>query len=259
MKRILGMAVAIAGVLAYSSAAFATTVVFNTSGAGISWSKSGDANAAIPGPPTNGGPCTPGLASIGYPVADPLINCFRYQFAPGSSVTVDITGSAVTVLGGTINVNAVTPILYGTAVLTTIATTTMAAGGTGTLSGDTITWLTPSNVSTAGTINCAGPNCAAISHPGFAIPLQPYFSALTNTTPVTALNLGTWNLDALHLAILGSTIAVTTWSNDALNPNRRAQAYTFGATGLGQPAPEPGTAALMLLGLGALALRSRKA
>ena len=43
MKRILGMVVAIAGVLAFSSAASAALVVFDVSGSGTTWSRSTDA------------------------------------------------------------------------------------------------------------------------------------------------------------------------------------------------------------------------
>ncbi len=262
MKRILGMVVAVAAVLAYSSAATAATFVYDLSGVTGSWSRSTDANAAVPGPPNNGGPCAPGLASatgVGSP------NCFRYAFQPGSSVSIDITGSAVTMLGGTLNINAVTPIVFGTIVLTTIGTTTIygatltTPAAVGTLSGDNILWSTQADYRTVGTINCAGPNCALISHPGFAIPIQPYLSAVTNSTPTTALNLGTWALDATHTALLGSSNAITAWSNVSEDGNRRVGAFTFGATQLGNPVPEPASVALVLLGLGALALRSRKA
>jgi hypothetical protein len=264
MKRILGMVVATAAVLAYSTVASAALVNFDVSGVVGSWSRSGDANAAIPGPPENGGPC--GATGLGSTTPGSSENCFRYAFDAGSSITVDITGSAVTMVGGTLNVHAITPLVFGTIVLETFGTTTIygatdfTPAATGTLVGDSILWSTHANVSSTGSITCTGPNCALISLPeGFPVPLQPTLSGLTNTTPVTALVLGQWDLDALHSQILGSTTAVTAWSNVAEDGNRRQAAFTFGNYLLGLPVPEPGSAALVLLGLGALALRSRKA
>jgi len=262
MKRILGMVVAIAGVLAFSSAATAALVTFDVTGVVGAWSRSGDANAAVPGPPNNGGPC--GDSDLGSNTVGSSLNCFRYAFAAGSSVTVDITGSAVTMIGGTLNVIAVTPIVFGTIVLSTNGVTTIhgatayTPAATGVLTGDSILWSTPANVTSTGTITCNGPNCGLISLPeGFPVPLQPTLSGLTNTTPVTALVLEQWDLNALHDTIVGSSTAVTAWSNVAEDSNRRQAAFTFGPNLLG--VPEPGAAALVLLGLGALALRSRKA
>lgn len=252
MKRILGAVVAIAALLAFSTAAEAATVVFDVSGDIGTYSKSTDANAAIPGPPENGGPCPDNMVT---PEAG---GCFRYPFLAGSSLTVDITGTDVTMLGGTLLVNAVTPLVFGTIVLTTNSVTTVDAGATGTLVGDDILWSTPSSYSVTGTIQCDGPNCALVSLPeATPLPIQPILSSLRNDTSVTAFNWGTWALNGAHDDIVGSTLVITSWSNVIEAPDRRVSAMAFGSTVI--PVPEPGSAALVLLGLGALALRSRKA
>ena len=108
-------------------------------------------------------------------------------------------------------------------------------------------------------ITCTGPNCGLISMPdGVTIPFEPIFSAISNSSGVTAYNLGQWNLNPAHDTIVASTNIITRWSNVAELGNRRSGVITLGE-GLGNPVPEPGVGALVLLGLGALALRSRKA
>jgi len=268
MKRILGMVVAIAAVLAYSTVASAALVTFDLTGSGTTWSRSSDANAAIPGPPTNGGVCTPGMFSPPAP-GGAGNDCFRYTFAAGSSVTVDIVGTDVTMVGGTININTTatpTPLVFGTINLGTDITTTIhgqtatTPAAIGTLVGDSILWSTMANVTTVGTIRCDGPNCGLISMTdGATVSFEPIFSAISNTSGVTGITLGQWDLNGAHSSIIASTLAVTRWSGVATLANRRSGALTFAPTGLGLPVPEPTSAALILLGLGALALRSRKA
>lgn len=254
MKRILGTVVAIAGVLAFSSSALAALVVFDVSGDVGYWSRSTDANASIPGSPENGGPCPTGMST---PVAG---GCFRYSFQPGSSLTVDITGSAVTLMGGTLVMDTATPLVFGTILLTSHSVTNLFGGATGTLVGDDILWSTAASWNQdpypTSWINCTGPNCSLISHPGFPIPIQPYLSAITNSTLASQLELGVWRLNGAHTDIAASSVAVASWSNVVEDPNRRQSGWTFGSSVI---VPEPGSAALVLLGLGALALRSRKA
>jgi hypothetical protein len=92
--------------------------------------------------------------------------------------------------------------------------------------------------------------------PGTIYPIS-ILNVLGNTSGLTSVDLGTWDLSGDRGTILGSSRVITTISNVA--PNDPAGWLYFGADSLGFPVPEPGSMALVLLGLGGLALRARKA
>lgn len=263
MRRAAVSAVVLATALALGSPARSAPITFDLSGVVGWWSRSGDANAAIPGPPTNGGPC--GATGLGSYTPGSSQDCFRYAFSPGSSITIDVTGSRVELLGGSLIVDSVQPLVFGTIALTTHSVTTIEPGLIGTLSADYITWSSPendwmswANFNTTGTLECNGPNCGLIAMPeGEVFPLHPMWEQLTNTTQAPGLALIAWTLNAEHDSILGSATAITAWSNVEEDGNRRQAGFTFGPTLLGAYCPEPGLPALMALAIGVLALRSR--
>jgi len=247
VKRILGMVVATATLLAFSSLATAALVHIDTSGAGTSNSRSGDAATT--------GPCPLGMSN----------QCFIYPFATGSSVDLDITGSAVTLISAATHIVAFAPLVFGTINLSTDSVGTIT-GATGTLVGNDIVWTTAAASTVVGTLICNGPNCGLLSMTeAFVYPIQ-LLNVLANSTSVNPIVLGTWSLNAAHTAIVASSVAIGAISNapQSIPPadDLRGQGTVWGATSLGNPAPyallpEPASATLVLLGLGALALRKR--
>ena len=234
MNRILGTVVALAAVLAFGTVSHAAPITFNLAGSTL------QTGSSLAPPP-------------GY---------FTTPFSPGSSLTINpdtngdgLTGQAgdVSLLGGTLVINGVTNLgAYGTFIS---ATTVTLTGGTGTLTGTSLLWNTDTGTSTAGTFGCTGAICGLIGiTEGVVYPISVYqaFVAAQGVTALNPLSLGPMNfvfsgpsgtLDSTGLAvsaIVAATGGPASWD-------------TFHGV------PEPSAFVLVLLGLGAVALRSRKA
>ena len=250
MKRILGTVAAL-GVLGYSALAGAAQITFT-----LGTNATVNSVSSFAGDPT----LPPGSTGV-----DPLLGPYFIGPSTSGSLTIDITGNAVTLVGGTLQFDLVTPLgSLGNIESHVVAT---ASGGVGTLSGDSILWDMSGAPGTGtfwnatGTWTCHGVNlCNA-----FGLPADPTtlpigtLGLFVGTTSVAPTLLGIWNLDPTHTSILGTTrntIAIN--SPDSGNPGQIAQWYSFGGSDLGH-LPEPGSFALVLLGLGGLALRGRKA
>jgi len=267
MKRIIATVAALAG-LGYTSLAGAAVITFDVSG--VATVNSVSSFAADPTLP-------PGSAGFDIDFGPYFIG----HSSVGSSMTINtdtngnsIEGEAndVSIVGGTLKfTNLITPIgALGSLETTSVA---VATGGVGTLSGNSILWNmsgapgTGTFWSVTGTWTCHGAGlCGLIGIPdGATFPLTgpPLpLNAVTGTLGVAPTLMGIWNLNAAH-----DTITASTWNSiqiggpavtSPLVPGLAAQWYNFGATDLGH-LPEPGAFALMLLGIGGLAFRSRKA
>lgn len=235
MGRILGTAVAIAGLLAWSSLASAASYSFDVSGSGASVMASAFATVPCAGP-------TPG-------------NCVTTPFSAGSSIQLDITSGYVTITSGTLEIDAQWN--TGGALISTDVTGSLS-GGLGVLVGNDILWVAPAAYTFTGTLTCTGPDCGAFGLvSGAANPIS-VLDTLGNTSPVNPIVLGIWDLDTGLASILGSARAVTQISNAP--PYNRAAWLLFGPTDLvpideHPPLAEPGSAVLVILGIGALGLR----
>ncbi len=194
MKRILGVVVAVFGVLAFGSTANAAT--YDLDGVVGIWI--GDW-IPLGSPPQSLVVCPPGMSDLG--------GCLNFAYGPGSVVTVDVVGNDVTLLGGTLELDYVLilDIGYGYATfLTANSTVTIGGGATGTLSGQSVVWSTSANYNSSGTLTCTGVACEEFGMlDGVALPIS-YLNDIIGTTPTTSLNLGRWYLNAAHTSIVAA-------------------------------------------------------
>jgi hypothetical protein len=253
MKRILGTIVALAAVLAFGTVSHAAILTFDVSASG------GPAATAC-------GTAAGGCLQTGSTLAPPP-GYFTTGFATGSFVQVQTDTNGDGILGQPGDVSFLTGSLHiaGTTDLgpygTFISDVTVAmSNGQGTLSGEDILWYNSAatNIASTGTFGCTGAICGLIGiTEGVVYPIAVYnaFVAAQGVVAQNPIKLGLWDISGS--SILGSSMAVTGIVGTTGGP---AAWYLFGPNNLGPaPAPEPGTFALLLLGLGGLALRSRKA
>jgi hypothetical protein len=206
MNRILGTVVALAGVLAFSTASNAAIITINVSGTGS--------------------------ANTVSQFAPPVPGYFILPFSVGSSVTIDTDANGDSVVGdvalvsGTLGVNGTTP-LGALGSITTSGVTVTMTGGTGVLTGDDILWdlSGPTYLSSVGTFSCAGAICGILQFPPGTplVPGAPYPIAvlplLTGASPVNPMIMGTWDLDASLTSILGSSRATFTLGGNKVKRN----------------------------------------
>ncbi len=231
MKRIIGTVVAFAAVLGFSTVSSAAYIAYNLAGATTYTS----------------------VSSSGV---------FSNGLGAGSYVTIqddtngDLTPGDVSIAAGTLFLNAT----FNLGALGTITPNTSSTiyGATGVLTGSTIAWDPGTTLlATTGTFQCTGAICGALSITegvSYDISIFNAFSASLGNVTVNPSNLGTWNLAADLSAILSSSQHIV--ATNAAIPAPSASAFYLYA---GARVPEPATFGLVLLGLGALALRSRKA
>jgi PEP-CTERM motif len=254
MKRILGTVAALSAVLAFSTVSSAAVINFDVSAVG----GGGDTSVGC-------GQTAGGCLQTGSTLA-PAPGWFTTGFATGSTVSVETDTNGDGILGQAGDVSFLTGSLHiaGTTDLGAYGTflsdvTVAMSGGQGTLSGEDILWYSSvgTNIASTGTFGCTGAICGLIGiTEGVVYPISVYdaFVAAQGVTALSNINLGFWNISSGN--ILGSSMAVTAVTA-AGGP---ASWYLFGNNNLGPaPVPEPGTFALVLLGIGGLALRSRKA
>ena len=241
MKRYLSSLVMTAALLLSNSDSSAVT--FNQSGASGFWLR-----------PTLGDAIDPTLLVSGCPGMSALFSCLPVPYGVGSSVSVDIIGSSVTLTGGVLEsdyVQELFPDSEEPLSFAVDATIVLEAGATGTLTGDTIVWATGATYATTGTVVCSNSSgCMGIfgMEDGVPYPADQYLNFINLMVAYPEpVALGSWLLNPAHTSILGSSALLLAYEfpSNQFVPLRPSLTLTFGT-----PVPEPGFAVLATLGLG---------
>ena len=168
-------------------------------------------------------PCPPGITS-------PTLTCSSSPYSPGSELVLEVNGSDVTLVSGTLEVDYVTAIMFGFVTLTADVTITLEGGATGTLTGDNLQWNAPVPYSTTGTLTCASEGfCGLVGmDPDVPYPIE-ILQYMANATPTTELGFGLWRLNPTREAILAtSNLMPSLLSNNTFPPTEPEMAFAFG-------------------------------